>query len=446
MKKVIFNPLAIILMVAFTSLACSSQYPGFDKSDTGLYYKLYKLSKDTIKPQTGFWVSVDMRYSAQVKGKDTLLFESKTQMNGAPVRFQLPPSDYKGDLYEGIRMMSPGDSAAFIINADSLFLKTFKMGQRPAMIDSNSVLHFYVHLISVDSPEKMKKDEEIALKKYIDDNKITTPPTASGIYILESAQGQGIKIDSGCMVKLHFIVSSIDGKQIFSSYDRPEPLKWVYGQRFDTPGVEEAVGKMKKGGKAKVIVPSKMAFGEMGRGSIVPPYATLVYDVEIVDVQTQADYEKEVADMKKKEEQKKEAAKNDESILRQKYLKDNNITVKPTASGLYYIEKAKGTGTQAIAGKRVKVHYTGTFLDGKEFDSSRKKNQPLEFTLGKGQMIKAFDEGVALMKVGGKATIIVPSSLAYGESGSGSIPAYTTLVFDLELMDVQDVKPVQVKN
>ena len=71
MKKVIFNPLAIILMVAFTSLACSSQYPGFDKSDTGLYYKLYKLSKDTIKPQTGFWVSVDMRYSAKVKGKDT---------------------------------------------------------------------------------------------------------------------------------------------------------------------------------------------------------------------------------------------------------------------------------------------------------------------------------------------------------------------------------------
>ena len=70
-----------------------------------------------------------------------------------------------------------------------------------------------------------------------------------------------------------------------------------------------------------------------------------------------------------------------------------------------------------------------------------------EVTTGaKGQMIKAFDEGIALMKVGGKATLVVPSSLAYGDSGSGSIPAYTTLVFDVELMDVQDVKPVQVKN
>ena len=342
MKKVIFNPLAIILMVAFTSLACSSKYPGFDKSESGLYYKMYSVSKDTTKPQTGFWVSMNMKYTAKVKGVDTVLFDSKKQLNGEPVRFQLPPSDFKGDLYEGIRMLSVGDSAEFIINADSLFLKTFKMSQRPAMIDSNSVLYFYVHLISVDSPLKMKKNEEVALKKYIEDNKITNPPTASGIYIMESVAGQGIKIDSGTMVKLHFVVSTIDGKQIFSSMDRPEPLKFQYGQKFDTPGLEEAVGTMKKGSKAKVIVPSKMAFGEMGRGNVVPPYSTIVYDVEIIDVQTKADYDKEQAEVKKKEAQKQEAAKKEESVLRQKYLQDNKITAKPTVSGLYYIEKVKG--------------------------------------------------------------------------------------------------------
>ena len=80
--------------------------------------------------------------------------------------------------------------------------------------------------------------------------------------------------------------------------DRPEPLKFQYGQKFDTPGLEEAVGTMKKGSKAKVIVPSNMAFGEMGRGTVVPPYTTLVYDVEIVDVQSKADYEKEQAELK----------------------------------------------------------------------------------------------------------------------------------------------------
>jgi FKBP-type peptidyl-prolyl cis-trans isomerase FkpA len=442
MKKVIFNPLTIVLMVAFTSLACSSKYPGFDKAESGLYYKLYSVSKDTTKPQTGFWVSLNMSYTAKVKGVDTVLFDSKKQLNGEPVRFQLPPSDFKGDLYEGIRMLSKGDSAVFIINADSLFLKTFTLSQRPAMIDSNSVLYFYVHLISVDSPAKMKSDEAIALKKYIEDNKVMTPPTASGIYIIESAAGQGIKIDSGCMVKLHFAVSTTDGKQIFSSMDRPEPLKFQFGQKFDTPGLEEAVATMKKGSKVKVIVPSNMAFGEMGRGNIVPPYATLIYDVEIVDIQTKADYEKEQSDLKKKEAQKQETAKKDESMLRQKYLQDHNITVKPTASGLYYIEKAKGTGAQAAPGKKVKVHYTGTLLNGTKFDSSRDKNEPWEFTLGKSQAIQGFDEGFSMMKKGGKAIFIIPSSIAYGERDMGEkIPPYSTLVFDVELIDVQDAAP-----
>jgi FKBP-type peptidyl-prolyl cis-trans isomerase len=441
MKKVILNPLTIILMVAFTSLACSSKYPGFTKSESGLYYKMYSVSKDTAKPQTGFWVSLNMKYTAKVKGADTVLFDSKKQLNGEPVRFQLPPSDFKGDLYEGIRMLSTGDSAVFVINADSLFLRTFKMSQRPAMIDSNSVLYFYVHLISVDSPDKMKKDEEEALKKYIDDNKVMISPSASGIYIIETAAGQGMKIDSGCMVKLHFAVSTINGKQIFSSMDRPEPLKFQYGQKFDTPGLEEAIGTMKKGSKAKVIVPSAMAFGEMGRGNVVPPYATLVYEVEIVEVQTKADYEKEQADMKKKEAQKQANAKSEESILRDKYLKDNKITVKPTASGLYYIEKAKGTGTQAAPGKKVKVHYTGTLLDGKKFDSSRDRKEPFEFTLGKGQVIKGWDEGIAMMKVGGKAILIIPSVIGYGERDMGEIPPYSTLVFDVELIDVKDAPP-----
>jgi FKBP-type peptidyl-prolyl cis-trans isomerase len=441
MKKLIFNPLAIVLMVAFTSLACSSKYPGFDKSESGLYYKLYSVSKDTTKPHTGFWVALNMKYTAKVKGNDTILFDSKKQLNGEPVRFQLPPSDFKGDLYEGIRMLSVGDSGVFIINADSLFLKTFKMGQRPAMIDSNSVLYFYVHLVSVDSPVKMKKDEEVALKKYIDDNKITTGQTASGIYIIPSDPGNGMKIDSGCMVKLNFIVSSVDGKQIFSSMDRPEPLKFLYGQKFDTPGLEEAVGTMKKGSKAKVIVPSSMAFGEMGRGNVVPPYSTLIYDVVIVDVQTKADYEKEQVEKKKIEAQKQESAKKDETILRQKYLQDNKITVKPTASGLYYIEKVKGTGTQAVAGKKVKVHYKGTLLNGKQFDSSIGKD-PYAFTLGKHQVIEGWDEGIAMMKKGGKATLIVPSSLAYGERGMGEdIPPYATLVFEVELVDVTDAPP-----
>ena len=298
MKKTIFKPFAVFLLVAITSFACSSKFSGYDKADSGLYYKIYKISKDTVKPRIGDWVSLDMKYTYKTKGKDTTLFDSKKQA-GAPVRFQIPRSDFKGDIYEGIRMLSAGDSAAFIISADSLFLKTFKMAKRPPIIDSNSYITFYIHLLTVDSPDNLRKKEGESLQSYLSANKITTLPSPSGIYYIENTPGKGIKINTGCQVKLQFKVSLIDGKQIFSSYDRPEPISFEYGKRFDTPGLEEAVAQMKKGAKATVIVPSKMAFGEQGRGTIVPPYSALVYNVEVLDVLSKADFEKEQAAKKK---------------------------------------------------------------------------------------------------------------------------------------------------
>ena len=108
-----------------------------------------------------------------------------------------------------------------------------------------------------------------------------------------------------------------------------------------------------------------------------------------------------------------------------------------TSSGLEYIEVEAGTGEQAVAGKTVGVHYTGKFPDGKVFDSSISRGQPIEFQLGRGNVIKGWDEGIALMKVGGKAQLIIPPALGYGERGAGGvIPPNATLVFDVELVDV----------
>jgi len=109
-----------------------------------------------------------------------------------------------------------------------------------------------------------------------------------------------------------------------------------------------------------------------------------------------------------------------------------------TASGLEYIEVEAGTGTQAEAGKTVSVHYTGKFQDGKVFDSSVSRGEPIKFPLGQGRVIKGWNEGIALMKVGTKAQLIIPPDLAYGERGAGGvIPPNATLVFDVELVDVK---------
>jgi len=106
-----------------------------------------------------------------------------------------------------------------------------------------------------------------------------------------------------------------------------------------------------------------------------------------------------------------------------------------TASGLVYQELTPGTGASPTAADTVKVHYRGTLIDGTEFDSSYKRNEPAQFPLG--GVIKGWTEGVQLMKVGGKSRLICPSDLAYGDQGRPpTIPGGATLIFEIELLEV----------
>jgi FKBP-type peptidyl-prolyl cis-trans isomerase len=110
-----------------------------------------------------------------------------------------------------------------------------------------------------------------------------------------------------------------------------------------------------------------------------------------------------------------------------------------TASGVEYWDIQVGTGKTAVAGKKLSMHYTGWLTDGKQFDSSRgHRGEPFQFTLGQGQVIKGWDEGVAGMKVGGKRQLKIPPSAGYGASGAGKvIPPNATLIFDVELLEVK---------
>lgn len=121
--------------------------------------------------------------------------------------------------------------------------------------------------------------------------------------------------------------------------------------------------------------------------------------------------------------------------MRGKSDKGTEIT---TSSGLKYVDVVQGTGPNPKPGQLVSVHYTGTLLNGLKFDSSVDKGKPLEFAIGKGKVIKGWDEGLMTMKVGGKRKLIIPANLGYGANGNPpNIPPNSTLLFDVELLSVK---------
>ena len=121
-----------------------------------------------------------------------------------------------------------------------------------------------------------------------------------------------------------------------------------------------------------------------------------------------------------------------------KILKDISKGFSKTSSGLLYKLEKENNSHKPSNGNKVKVHYKGMLLDGTVFDSSFKRNQPIEFTLGVGQVIKGWDEGISLLGIGDKACFIIPSDLAYGSSGAGGvIPPNATLVFEVELISAE---------
>ena len=135
-------------------------------------------------------------------------------------------------------------------------------------------------------------------------------------------------------------------------------------------------------------------------------------------------------------------AEDDDRFINE-YLKQNKLTAKKTASGLYYIIEREGKGDNARQGQIVSVNYTGMLLDEMVFDSNVLPEfnhvEPFSFPLGRGSVIKGWDEGIGLLNIGAKAKLLIPSGLAYGARPNGKIPANAVLIFDVELMDIKSM-------
>ena len=239
-------------------------------------------------------------------------------------------------------------------------------------------------------------------------NKVTT---ASGLQYTETVAGNGPAAQPGDIVSVHYTGKLTDGTKFDSSIDRGQPLQFPLGAGRVIKGWDEGIALMKKGGKATLTIPSELGYGAQGAGGVIPPNATLVFDVELVDILKGAP-----------------AAP----------TKVNEADYQTTPVGLKYYDFVVGDGASPKKGQSVIVHYTGWLLDGKKFDSSLDRGEPFSFAIGVGQVIRGWDEGVMTMKVGGKRQLVIPPELGYGPSGAGGvIPANATLVFEVELLGLQ---------
>jgi len=434
----------LLFLVTFF-VGCNNPHPDFKKTDTGIYYKIISRvdSLKDIKADSGKFYIMDMNYGTA----DSVIFKS-VQSREKIVKMPFREKVFDGDVWEALSLLSKGDSAQFIIRADSFFLKTTRAPQVPEIFKEKNEVYFFINLKDIKTKEEMEAEqaayanarriaEQIEVSKFKADQKWTGKALESGLEIKKIKKGKGRRVKEGEFITFDFEIRFLDGKLAYSSIESNRPASYEYGKRFDTKGLMEALGTMRQGDEVELLIPSSLALGEKGRPGMVEPYTALHYFVRLTDVKTKAEHEAELEAKRKNEAAKLEAARLQEASVLAKYIADNEITVEPTASGLYFISTLEGDGEQAVAGDKVKVHYTGTLLDGTKFDSSVDRGQAFEFVLGQGKVIKGWDEGIAMMKVGGKATLILPSSIAYGERQAGAlIKPYSPLKFDVELLDI----------
>lgn len=266
-----------------------------------------------------------------------------------------------------------------------------------------SILMTAVTALTVTALAGMTGAPTAEFAQAVESGKKAMTKTATGLQYADVKPGDGETPEAGQMCIVDYTgwlwENDAKGKEFDDSRKRGEPLRFRVGMHKVIAGWDEGVATMKIGGRRELLIPPDLGYGERGAGGVIPPNATLFFDVELLGVMTK------------------------------------------TKSGLEYRDIKTGTGTVARRGQTCVVHYTGWLWQntkGKKFDSSLDAGQPFSFPVGTGQVIPGWDEGVAGMKVGGKRELLIPPDLGYGVQGfPPAIPRNATLFFEVELIAVK---------
>lgn len=356
------------------------------ETDSGLIY-IETQAGDGRTPEEGDIVTMNI-----IGMLDDGTVFADTYAEGAPITATATEEDLFAGWKEGLLLMKEGGKARFIIPPDLAFGAEGAGG----IIPPDATVTMDVELITATAPPQ---------PTAVDADDLTT--TDSGLQYYDLTVGKGDEPVEGQEVVTHYTAWLEDGTFIASSIDQGEPLTFPLGTDTVFAGWEEGLMTMQKGGKRYLVIPAELALGEEGGGR-VPPGATLLMEVELIDILP---------------------------LVVPTAVDEDDFTT--TESGLRYYDIVEGDGDVAEAGSSVTVNYTGWLTNNIKFDSSLDEGRtPFTFTLGTGAVIPGWDEGVEGMRVGGKRQLLIPAELGYGETGGGTIPPGATLIFDVELLEV----------
>ena len=393
--------------------SCNHEYPGYQRTSDGLYYRIIETDTTHSLPSMGDFLKLKMDYYLN----DSLLYSSA--VNEEYPRIQMKQSESEGDILSGLAMMREGDSASFIVRTGN---DNMRYEIRLEKIQSREDFLAEVEAVY----EDMKTASEQELKSYIVDNQINVKPTEQGVYYWTTRPGKGVKPNPGDLVEVHYEGRFLDGTLFDSVYRVDSTFSFILGKGYLIPAWEEVVPMMRLGECATMLVPYPMAYGDRSVGAI-PPYANLIYNIEIQNIIDSKIVESEY------EERMKALKAQSESDFKT-YLETHHITETPTASGLYIIPQKKGKGRHAGSGMIARIKYEARTLDGNLLGYGESPYQDVK--IGDGTLMAGVEEGLKTMSEGDSVTLVMPYHLAYGAFGSGNIAPYTNVVLNMVLIQL----------
>ena len=426
-----------VLLISVFVISCSNT--DYKRTENGALMKFLTINDGNEMPQIGDLVVVDVTQ----KVADSVLFSS--EIIGEPFEMIVENPTFEGDIMSALLSMHLNDHATVIFPIDSMFISIGE--EMPPYIEAGTLTEMEIVLKEIVRKDVLdeeirqetilrKHNEESLLAPYYDNTNYTI--TKDSLIVLSIDKGKGRKAKAGDIMKVYFTFSTLEGDTLLDFSGEDKPYELVYGDMALGQGFYEGLGLVTKGGNAEFIIPSSLAWGADGFQGVILPYTPFVFNLKVVDIMTSDEYEAEQEKMMKEEESENSRRLQEEPMKIAKYVKDNGIDVAPKSSGLYYIVEQEGTGDVLQNGDMAIVHYTIYNIEGQLIESSYDYNQPIPFIFGQNQMIPGIEEAVGYMKVGGKARIIVPSQLGFGDIKiDENLPANSALIIDLELVDLQ---------